>query len=107
MNQGDIYWYTCRVPDKRRPVLIMTRQSALRYLSSVTVVPITSTVRGIPTEVRLTPDDGVLQECAVNCDNLQTVTKAQLGPFITHLSAEKLQFVRAAIAFALGLDDRE
>ena len=107
MNQGDVYWYTFRAPDKRRPVLIVTRQSALHYLSSVTVVPLTSTLRGIPTEVRLTSDDGLPRECAVNCDNIQTVTKAQIGPFITHLTAEKLQLVRAAMAFALGLDDRE
>lgn len=107
MNQGDIYWYTFRAPDKRRPVLLLTRQSALRYLSSVTVAPITSTIRGIPTEVPLTVTDGLQRECAVNCDNIQTVAKAQIGPFITHLSAEKMRAVQGAIAFALGFDDLE
>lgn len=107
MNHGDVCWYTFRAPDKRRPVLILTRQSALRYLNGVTVAPITSTIRGIPTEVHLTTADGLPRECAVNCDNLQTITKAQLGPFITHLSGEKMQAVRVAIAFALGFDDLE
>ena len=107
MNQGDICWYTFRAPDKRRPVLILTRQSALRYLSSVTVAPITSTIRGIPTEVLLTVADGLQHECVVNCDNIQTVAKAQVGSYITHLSPEKMGDVRAAIAFALGFDDLE
>ena len=104
MNQGDICWYTFRAPDKRRPVLILTRNSALNFLTSVTVAPITSTIRGIPTEVTLTTADGMPKDCAVNCDNIQTVSKAGIGAFISHLPSSKMRAVGAAIEFALGLD---
>src|SRR5205823_13733694 len=103
MNQGDVYWYTFRAPDKRRPVLILTRNSALPFLTGVTVAPITTTIRGIPSEVILTSaEDGVATDCAVNADNLQTVQQAHLGAHITHLSFERMREVRAAIEFALG-----
>lgn len=105
MNQGDVYWYTFRAPDKRRPVLILTRDSAIPYLTGVTVAPITTNVRGIPSEVPLSPaEDGVPADCAVSADNLQTVRKAGLGAQITRLSFERMRDVRAAIEFALGFD---
>ncbi len=107
MNQGDIYWYTFRPPDKRRPVLILTRNSAIPYLTSVTVAPITSTMRGIASEVLLTPADGLANECVVNCDNLLTIPKANIGPFIAHLSSTRMYAVRLAIEFALGFDHME
>ena len=84
MTQGDIYWYTFRAPDKRRPVLILTRGSAIPFLTGITVAPITTTIRGIPSEVLLTPDeDGVFANCTVKTDNIKTVRKANLGTFIT------------------------
>ncbi|HLL69835.1 MAG TPA: type II toxin-antitoxin system PemK/MazF family toxin [Pyrinomonadaceae bacterium] len=105
MNQGDVYWHTFRAPDKRRPVLILTRNSIIPFLQSVTVAPLTSTIRGIPSEVILTPaEDGVSTDCAVNADNLQTIRKASLSGYITHLSLERMREVRAAIEFALGFD---
>jgi mRNA interferase MazF len=100
MNQGDVYWYTFRAPDKRRPVLILTRNSVIPFLNSVTVAPLTTTSRGIPSEVPLSPDeDGV-----VNVDNIQTVRKANLGTHLTHLSLDRMREVRGAIEFALGFD---
>lgn len=103
MKQGDVYWYAFRAPDKRRPVLILTRNSALSYLTSVTVAQITTTIRGVPSEVRLTPlADGVFEECVVNAYNLQTIPKSQAGELITQLSPERMREVRAAIEFALG-----
>jgi mRNA interferase MazF len=104
VNRGDVCWYSFKSPDKRRPVLILTRDSAIRVLGSVTVAPITSTIRGIPTEVALTEDDGVPAACAVNFDNLQTVPKARMGPRITRLSAQKMRQAASAASFALGLD---
>jgi mRNA interferase MazF len=63
MKQGDVYWFRFRAPDKRRPVLILTRNSAISYLTSVTVAQITTTIRGVPSEVALTPGtDGVLEQ---------------------------------------------
>lgn len=105
MNQGDVYWHTFRTPDKRRPVLILTRNSAIPFLNGITVAPITTTIRGIPSEVVLTPaEDGVPADCAVNADNLQTVQKIGLGTYVTHLSLERMREVRAAVEFALGFD---
>jgi mRNA interferase MazF len=107
MNQGDVYWYLFQPPDKRRPVVILTRDSAISYLTALTIVPITTTIRCIPSEVVLTEDDGLVTECAANCDNLQTIPKAKLGGFITHLSPFKLQELRDAVLFALGFDAGE
>ena len=105
MNRGEVRWYIFRPPDKRRPVLVLTRDSAIDVLTGVTIAPITSTIRHIPTEVVLTPaEDGVLTESAVNLDNLQTVPKARLGGLITILSPNKIEAVERAICFALGMD---
>ncbi|MCB8984471.1 MAG: type II toxin-antitoxin system PemK/MazF family toxin [Ardenticatenaceae bacterium] len=105
MNRGEIRWYTFRQPDKRRPVLILTRDSAIPVLTGITVAPLTTTIRDIPTEVVLTPEvDGVLEVCAVNLDNLQTIPKANIGPLLTILSPEKIQAVEEALCFSLGID---
>ncbi|MDQ3666733.1 MAG: type II toxin-antitoxin system PemK/MazF family toxin [Acidobacteriota bacterium] len=105
MKQGDVYWYTFRAPDKRRPVLILTRTSAIPYLTGITVAQITTTIRRAASEVLLTPgEDGVLAECVVNTDNMQTIQRAQLGNLITELSPERMREVRTAIEFALGFD---
>jgi mRNA interferase MazF len=102
VKQGDVYWYTFKEPDKRRPVLILTRNSAIPFLTSLTIAPITSTIRSIPTEVVVTKADGLLTESAINLDNIQTVQKAKIGSFIAHLSMQRMQEVRRAIDFALG-----
>jgi mRNA interferase MazF len=104
VNRGDICWYTFKTPDKKRPVLILTRDSAIGILHSVTVAPITSTIRSIPTEVVLTEDDGLPNTCAANFDNLQTVPKSNIGSRIARLTAAKMQEATAAVSFALGFD---
>ncbi len=107
MKRGDVCWYTFRAPDKRRPVLILTRTSALGFLTGITIAPLTTVIREIPSEVLLTPlEDGVLEPCVVSLDNLQTVQKAQLGRLITTLSAPRLAAVEQALCFALGMDSR-
>lgn len=103
MKRGEIRWYTFSHPDKRRPVLVLTRDSILDYLEETTVAPITRTVRGIPSEVVLNGEDGMTHACAVNCDHLQTVVKGRLGALITTLSAAKLSAVSRAVRFALNL----
>jgi mRNA interferase MazF len=103
MKRGEIRWYKFGPPDKKRPVLILTRDSILEYLNEVTVAPLTSTIRDIPTEVCLSKPDGVPRPCAVNCDHLQTVLKTKLGAAITALTAEKMIQIRQAILFALNL----
>lgn len=105
MNRGDVCWYTFKTPEKKRPVLILTRDSAIAVLHSVTVAPITSTIRSIPTEVILTEADGLPNTCAANFDNLQTVPKGNLGDRITRLTTRKMREAGAAVSFALGFDD--
>ena len=107
MRQGDVYWYTFREPDKRRPVVILTRSSACKFLSGLTVAPVTTMIRGIPTEVLLSLEEGLAQTCAVNLDNIQTVQKNRFGPYIAHLSRARMRAIRDAIAFALGFDSLE
>ena len=105
MNRGDVCWYTFKAPDKKRPVLILTRDSAIAVLNSVTIAPITSTIRSIPTEVVLTEDDGLPKTCAASFDNLQTVPKSNIGDLIARLTARKMKEAGAAVSFALGLND--
>jgi len=82
--------------------LILTRDSAIGVLNSLTVAPITSTIRSIPTEVVLTEADGFPDTCAANFDNMQTVPKANIGAPIARLSTANMKAAAAAIAFALG-----
>jgi mRNA interferase MazF len=90
VNQGDVYWYTFRAPDKRRPVLILTRSSAIPFLTGITVAAITTTIRSIPSEVLLSPGgDGMFEDCVVNTDHIQTIQKTNLSEFITHLFSRK------------------
>jgi mRNA interferase MazF len=105
IKRGEVRWYEFATPDKRRPVLILTRNSALRFLTGITIAPITTTIRTIPSEVLLTPEsDGVLAVCAVNLDNVQTVQKAQMGALLTTLSTQRMRAVEQALCFALGMD---
>jgi mRNA interferase MazF len=103
MKRGEIRWYKFKAPDKSRPVLILTRDSVLEYLGEVTVAPITSTIRDVPSEIFLSKHDGMNKDCAVNFDHIQTVSKGKIGSLITTLSPDKLKQVREAIQFALDL----
>lgn len=102
MKRGDVRWYRFPQPDKRHPVVVLTRDSVLEYLGEVTVAPVTATVRGIPSEVALTREDGMSKSCAINCDHLQTVARARVGSLITTLGAERMVEVARAVRFALG-----
>jgi mRNA interferase MazF len=101
MKRGDIRWYKFDRPDKKRPVLILTRDSILECLGELTVAPVTSSIRDIPSEVILSREDGMFRDCAVNCDHLQTVSKGKIGSLITTLSSKKMLDVAHAIRFAL------
>ncbi len=102
MKRGEVRWYRFSRPDKRRPVVILTRDSALEFLGEVTIAPITSTIRDIPSEVRLNREDGMARECAVNLDHIQTVSKNKIGALITTLKPIKVLEIRSALFFALG-----
>jgi mRNA interferase MazF len=105
VKRGEIYWVKFLAPDKRRPALILTRNFAIPLLTRVTIAPVTTTVRDIPSEVLLTPeDDGAPEICVVNTDNIQTVKKDNLDGFITKLSDERMHEIMEAINFSLGPD---
>ena len=105
MIRGEVRLYRFASPDKRRLVVILTRTSTLRFLNRATVAPITTTIRGIPTEVVLGPEDGMREPCAVNLDTLQTVPTSGMGRALAILSHEKLAQIEEALAFALGFED--
>ena len=106
MRCGEVWWATLPSPWGRRPVLLLARNEAYAILTWVTVAPLTTTIRAIPTAVPLQPiADGIPQPCAVSLDNIQTVRKDWLDTVIVRLRAEKMQAVDRAIHFALGLSD--
>jgi mRNA interferase MazF len=102
VRRGEVRWYRFARPDKRRPVLVLTRDPALEFLGEVTVAAITTTIRSVPSEVVLTQADGMPRECAVNLYHIQTVAKGRVGPLITTLPRERMSAVRSALLFALG-----
>ncbi len=102
MRRGEVRWYRFAAPDKRRPVVILTRDSILDALGEVTIAPVTSTIRDIPSEVVLTVHEGMPRDCAANLDHIQTVAKNKIGALITTLSRDRMAEIRAALLFALG-----
>ena len=102
--RGDVRLYQFAPPDKKRPVVILTRTSAIAYLATVTVAPITSTIRGVPSEVVLSEEDGMKGPCAVNLHNAVTVSQNRLGRRIAQLSSPRMGEICAALRFSLGCD---
>lgn len=102
--RGDVRLYNFALPDKKRPVVVLTRSSAIAYLSTVTVAPITSTIRGVPSEVLLSGEDGMKGPCAVNLHNTITVIQDRLGKRVAQLSSLRMDEICAALRFSLGCD---
>jgi mRNA interferase MazF len=102
LSRGEIRLYRFAPPDKQRPVLVLTRDSAIGHLATVTVAPITSTIRGVPSEVVLDIEDGMKGRCAVNLHNAVTVSQARLGRRVGNLSTIRMMEVCAALGFTLG-----
>ena len=102
--RGDVRLYNFAPPDKTRPVVVLTRDSAIAYLTTVTVAPITSAIRGVPSEVVLNEEDGMKTSCAVNLHNAVTVSRDRLGKRVARLSSIRMNEVCAALRFSLGCD---
>ena len=103
MHRGEIRWYTYAAPDKRRPVLLLTRDSVIDALGEIIVAPMTSTIRAIPTEVVLTPDDdGTPIACAVNLDHVSLARRARIGATLGTLRPERWREVERALLIACG-----
>ena len=102
MKRGEIRWYTFTLPDKRRPVLILTRDEVIDNLNEVIVVPITRTIRGLATEVILTPDDGMPLVSALNFDHIALAQRQRIGAILCSLPEERWTEVRKALMIACG-----
>jgi mRNA interferase MazF len=105
VKRGEIRWYTFRLPDKRRPVLILTRDEVLEHLNEIIVVPATRTIRGLNTEIVLGPDDGMPVVCALNFDHVALAQRDRIGPTICTLSEERWTEVRSALLVACGFGE--
>lgn len=90
--------------DKSRPVLVLTREAVRSRLSGVTVAPITSTVRGLTTEVPVGPSNGLDHECVVNCDAIATIDAGRLGRLVGFLLPEQEVGLARAITLAFDLE---
>lgn len=104
VNRGDVRLYQFAPPDKKRPVVVLTRNSAVPYLSTVTVAPITTTIRGVPSEVLLTENDGMKAHCAVNLHNVVTIAQNRIGKRVAQLSSPRMAEICAALRFSLGCE---
>ena len=105
VNRGEIWMYQFRAPNKRRPVLVLTRQQVIGLLNWIMVAPITSSIHGVPSEVLIGVDEGLKRDSAVNLDNVQSVERVKLTTFIGSLDAVKMQAVCRALAIAAGCTD--
>ncbi len=102
LQRGEIWLYQFATPDKRRPVVILSRTEVLPLLRTAVVAQVTSTIRGIPSEVVVGPDEGLKTPSAINLDHVQTVAQRGLRNYIGALSEEKMQQVCRALAIATG-----
>jgi mRNA interferase MazF len=104
VRRGELYWAALPPPSGRRPVLVVTRTGVLSVRTSVTIAPVTRTIRAIPSELRLGLDHGLRASSVANCDTLQTIPKALLGPRpIGRLTPLELVELDGTLRYALGI----
>ena len=103
MRRGEVWWAQLPLPIGKRPVVLLSRNEAYNVRTAVTVAEVTSTVRGIPVEVELGPEDGLPKKCVVNLDTIVTIRKDMLIERISFLRGEKIEKINGAIRFALSL----
>jgi mRNA interferase MazF len=103
--RGEIWLYKFSSPDKRRPVLILSREDVIPLLRTVMVAPITSTIRGAPSEVLVGTEEGLKHPSAINLDHVQTVEKSCLVRYVGMAGAKKMRSVCRALAIASGCSD--
>ncbi len=103
MRRGEVWWAELPLPVGRRPVVLLSRDEAYPVRNAVTVAEVTTTIRSIPVEVALGPEDGLPEKCVVNLDTIVTIRKELLTERITILRSEKIAQINSAIEFALSL----
>ena len=105
LSRGEIWTYRFKAPDKRRPVVILSRSDVIDLLHTVMVAPITSTIYGAPSEVIVGPEDGLKHPSVVNLDHVHTVERSQLVAYVGTLQPSTMQSVCRALAIATGCAD--
>lgn len=103
IERGDIRWFRFGSPDKRRPVLVLGRHDLLPSLSQVPVIPLSTQIRGLAWEVRLSVEDGLPSDCVLKPEWIKTVDRGSVGPYIASFPAERWPEVRTAVLDVLGL----
>jgi len=104
VSRGEIWRYWFATPDKKRPVVVLSRKEVIGLLHTVMVAPVTSTIHGAPSEVIVGVGEGLKHESAVNLDHVQTVEQSRLEGYVGHLGVEKMREVCRALAVAVGCD---
>jgi len=105
LKRGEVRWYTFRLPDKRRPVLILTRTEIIERINEIIVVPATRTIRGISSEVILSAADGMSTTCALNFDHVSLAQRTRIGGVLCTLPEEKWPEIRRALLVACGFSE--
>ncbi len=104
VERGQVWLYHFKTPDKRRPVVVLSRPDVIPLLQTVMVAPIISTIRGAPSEVRVGVDEGLKQPSAINLDHVQTVEQARLTTYLGEVGPQKMREVCRALATAVACD---
>jgi mRNA interferase MazF len=103
MRRGELWWAHLPPPTGRRLVVLLSRNEAYSVRQLVTVAPVTTRIRRIPTEVALGEAEGLPKACVANLDTIATIPKAALREQISSLDPGKIAAVERALKFALGL----
>jgi len=103
MRRGEVWWAELPAPLGRRPVVLLSRDEAYAIRNAITVAEVTTTMRGIPVEVALGPEDGLTKRCVANLDTIVTIRKELLAERITILRNDRIEQINIAIKFALSL----
>ncbi len=101
-RRGEIWHHRFKAPDKDRPVVILTRQSVLPLLRTAMVAPVTSTIRGVPSEVIVGVDEGLKRDSAINLDHVQTVEQRLLHRYVGSVREGTMREICRALALATG-----
>jgi mRNA interferase MazF len=105
MRRGEIWWADQGPPVGRRPVVLLSRDDAYSIRNQVTIAPVTTRIRQIPSEVQLGPEDGLPQLCVANLDVIATIPKESLKQRVSRLSLKKIRLIEEAIRFSLGMEN--
>ena len=103
MRRGEVWWAELPAPLGRRPVVLLSRDEAYAIRNAITVAEVTTTMRGIPVEVALGPEDGLPKRCVANLDTIVTIRKELLAERIAILRNDKIEQINASVKFALAL----